>query len=173
MPVYPGKICIGKRAMIRTIVWCHPWCLEENLKNAKDICIYVITIIWIKMINFPKSDLCSILLTNNVWKTTYQSNTSASMSPWFHILENMEPSSIFMASPSNLAIKCGLWPSHWDTASNFVHMLEKTRLLRSMVIFGLGLGGRSCGSLAKNVYHLTRDRIITISVMDNFILAQS
>ena len=24
MPVYPGKICIGKRAMIRTIVWCRP-----------------------------------------------------------------------------------------------------------------------------------------------------
>ena len=60
---------------------------------------------------FFKTDLWLILLTNNVWKTTYQSKTSASMSPWFHILENVEPSSILMASLSSLAIKCGLWTS--------------------------------------------------------------
>ena len=180
MPVYPGKICSSKRAMIRTIVWCRPWCQEKNLKNAKDICIYVITIIWIKIINLPKSDLCSILLTNNAWKTTYLSNTSASLSRWLHVLENMEPSSIFMASPSNLAIKCGLWPSPWDTASNFVHMLEKIRLLRSMEILVLGWVPQLCAHLLKTLplhpgsnYHAVMDSFFTCTKLFRYLQLKS
>ena len=99
---------------------------------------------------FFKTDLCSILLTNNVWKTTYQCKMSASMSPWFHIWENVKPSGILMASPSSLAIKCGLQTNPWDTASNFVYILEKMPLLRSMEILVMGRAPQ-CGSLAKDV----------------------
>ena len=57
------------------------------MKNAKDICIYVMTIIWIKMINLPKSDLCSILLTNKQCLKNYipeqHVSINESMVPYF------------------------------------------------------------------------------------------